>query len=72
MTRQRALELSATTATLLGQFLGSTTLHGALAYAVATVLWVWLTIECKLWGIMPLNIVGGVITARVLVNFCLS
>lgn len=66
MTHQRALELSASVATLSGQYAGSTTVAGASCYAVATFLWVLLTMEGRLWGLMPLNVVSGLITANVL------
>ena len=59
---QRRLEFAAAIATLTGQFLGSTSLNGAVCYACATVLWSWLTIYSRMWGLMPLNVVSAMIT----------
>ena len=62
LTYQRILELSAAIITLTGQLLGSTTLTGAVCYLFATIIWSWLMIYTKMWGLMPLNIVSAVIT----------
>lgn len=59
---QRLLELAAAIVTLAGQAIGSTTLPGALCYALATTLWIWLTVVCRLWGLLPLNIASVIIT----------
>jgi hypothetical protein len=59
---QRYLELAASIVTLTGQALGSTSLHGAICYAFASVLWIWLTVYLRMWGLMPLNLAGAVVT----------
>ena len=58
---QRILELATAGVTLTGQALGSTTLHGSLCYAMATVLWVGLTVRQRMWGLMPMNVAGAVV-----------
>jgi hypothetical protein len=60
---QQTLEWSASIATLSGQAIGSTTLQGALIYALANVLWWRLTIRSRMWGLLPLNVAGAAITA---------
>jgi hypothetical protein len=62
LTYQHILELSAAAVTLTGQFLGSTTLIGAVCYLFATIIWSWLTIYMRMWGLMPLNVASGVVT----------
>jgi hypothetical protein len=62
-TYQHSLELSAALITLTGQFLGSTTLPGAICYLFAAIMWSWLTIYMKMWGLMPLNAASGVVSA---------
>lgn len=57
--RQRALwlalELAASFTTLAGMALGSTTVAGASWYLVSAGAWIWLSVERRLWGLMPLN-----------------
>jgi hypothetical protein len=61
-TRQRLLELAASAATIAGQALGSTSLHGAMCYATAAVVWIWLTVCTRMWGLMPLNAASGAVS----------
>jgi hypothetical protein len=49
------LELLASFTTLAGMWEGSTTVVGASWYLAAGVAWIWLSLERRLWGLMPLN-----------------
>lgn len=69
ISKQRLIELSASVVTLSGQAIGSTSFPGALCYALATVIWVWLTIRQKLWGLMPLNVASALVTIWTLWHF---
>lgn len=55
MTRQRISEVVASVATIYSTLLGTTTLPGVTIGFVANVLWWWLMIEGRLWGLAPLN-----------------
>lgn len=55
------LQLCASITTLLGIYLGSTTLYGASCYALSLIFWYTLTFKDKMWGIMPLNIATTVV-----------
>lgn len=49
-------------AQISAQFIGSTTLTGASIYEVVTIAWwVWM-LNWKMWGFLPLNVAGAVIS----------
>lgn len=60
------LELSASFCMLCGQFTGSTTLKGAVFYAVSNcVWWIWM-FGGKHWGFIPVNVLTAVVTLHAL------
>jgi hypothetical protein len=61
-----AIQLLASATTLLGMALGSTTYYGAAWYLGSAGVWIWLSIEQRLWGLMPLNVIALAIE---IVNF---
>lgn len=61
MSRVRALELIASVFGLAGMYLGSTTLHGAMCYAVAVPCLIACVLTRRLWGLLPLNLAQAVV-----------
>ena len=61
MSGVRALELFASVFGLAGMYLGSTTLHGALCYAVAIPCLIACVTIRRLWGLLPLNLAQAVV-----------
>jgi len=61
MSRVRALELFASVFGLTGMYLGSTTLHGAMCYAVAVPCLIGCVYVRQLWGLLPLNLAQAVV-----------
>jgi hypothetical protein len=59
----RVLELFASAFGLAGMYLGSTTLHGALCYAVAIPCLIGCVTIRRLWGLLPLNLAQAVVIA---------
>lgn len=57
----RILELFASAFGLAGMYLGSTTIHGALCYAVAIPCLIGCVIVRRLWGLLPLNLAQAVV-----------
>lgn len=64
----RVMELLASILTVTGMALGSTTNLGAIFYAASMVPWWWLTINNKLWGLIPLNCASTIIIAWTLIG----
>lgn len=62
-----AIELLASATTLFGMAMGSTTYTGPAWYLASAGVWIWLAIERRMWGLMPLNLIALVIE---IVNFC--
>lgn len=60
MTGARKLEYLASITTLLGMYVGSTTKVGVLLYIPSTIVWWWLMVKGRLWGLLPLN-AGGLV-----------
>ncbi len=56
------IELSASFFTLAGMAIGSTTNHGAMCYVVGFVFWFWLMKRKALWGLIPLNVIGTIVS----------
>jgi hypothetical protein len=63
MSRVRALELFASVFGLAGMYLGSTTLNGAMCYAVAIPCLIACVCARRLWGLLPLNLAQAVVIA---------
>ena len=63
ISRVRALELFASVFGLAGMYLGSTTLHGALCYAVGIPCLITCVYKRKLWGLLPLNLAQAIVIA---------
>jgi hypothetical protein len=61
------VEIASSITTLIGMYLGSTTLWGAAWYLIAIVVWYVLIYRQKLWGILPMNLACNVIA---IVNLC--
>ncbi len=61
MSPVRILELFASAFGLAGMYLGSTTIHGALCYAVAIPCLIGCVIVRRLWGLLPLNLAQAVV-----------
>jgi hypothetical protein len=61
MSGVRALELFASAFGLAGMLLGSTTLHGAVCYAVAIPCLIACVCIRRLWGLLPLNLAQAVV-----------
>ena len=57
-----AIELGATTFTIGGMYLGSTTVPGALSYLIGVTFWFVLCYRMKIWGVMPLNVLTTVVS----------
>lgn len=55
------IEVAASVTTLAGIYIGSTTLHGALFYLFAIMIWYVLIWRQKLWGLIPLNVGSNII-----------
>lgn len=49
------IEVAASTFTLAGIFIGSTTALGATCYLVALIFWFWMMYRENMWGLLPLN-----------------
>lgn len=49
--------------TLAGMYLGSTLLPGITCYVIAAFFWGWLVWLKRLWGLIPLQVGGGVVIA---------
>jgi hypothetical protein len=64
----RALELIASIFGLTGMYLGSTTVNGALCYAVAIPCLITCVCLRRLWGLLPLNIAQAAVIASFLFN----
>jgi hypothetical protein len=62
MSRVRALELFASAFGVTGMYLGSTTLHGAMCYAVGVPCLIGCVCIRRLWGLLPLNLAQAVVT----------
>jgi hypothetical protein len=58
-----AWELGASVTTIVGIYIGSTTVVGACWYAVSLVFWYGLMFRRRLWGIAPLNVVSTIVVA---------
>lgn len=56
------VELAASVLTLAGIWIGSTSLLGASMYLASMVFWFALTINKRIWGLMPLNVASTVVT----------
>jgi hypothetical protein len=63
MTRVRVIELLASVFGLTGMYLGSTTLYGAVCYAVAIPCLITCVCIRKVWGLLPLNLAQAVVIA---------
>jgi hypothetical protein len=50
-----AIEILASVTTIAGMWEGSSTFIGASWYLASTLVWIWLMVERRLWGIAPLN-----------------
>lgn len=50
-----AIEVLASITTIAGMWEGSSTFRGASWYLASTLVWIWLMVERRLWGIAPLN-----------------
>lgn len=61
-----AIQLLASFTTMAGMYLGSTTLAGAAWYLGSSLVWIWLSVGQRLWGLMPLNLAAIAIE---LINF---
>lgn len=57
------IEMAASTFTVSGIYLGSTTVAGSICYLVSVVFWYWLIARKKLWGLIPLNVISTAICA---------
>jgi hypothetical protein len=68
MTRVRALELVASAFGLAGMYLGSTTVNGALCYAVGLPCLIACVCIRRLWGLLPLNLAQVVVIASFLLQ----
>jgi hypothetical protein len=68
MTRVRALELFASAFGLMGMYLGSTTVNGAMCYAVAIPCLITCVCIRRLWGLLPLNIAQALVIASFLLK----
>lgn len=55
------IELAGSVMALAGMYVGSTTLPGALCYAVSTTMFFWLMFLKKLWGLWPLNVGSAIV-----------
>jgi hypothetical protein len=51
-----AIDLAASLTTLVGMWLGSTTLVGAIVYLISTAFWFTLMFRRRMWGLAPLNV----------------
>lgn len=72
MRMRTAAEASIGITQVIGQYLGSTTLAGALIYEAVTVAWwVWM-ITGRCWGFLPINIFGAVISTYTLIHIVLA
>lgn len=58
-----AVEAAASACTIVGMFVGSTTVAGALAYAVGLYFWLRFTFLRRAWGLMPLNVCSAIVIA---------
>jgi hypothetical protein len=61
MSGVRALEIFASAFGLAGMYLGSTTQHGALCYAVAIPCLIACVAIRRLWGLLPLNLAQAIV-----------
>jgi hypothetical protein len=66
MSPVRALELFASVFGLAGMYLGSTTLDGAICYAVTIPCLITCVCLRRLWGLLPLNLAQAVVIASYL------
>jgi hypothetical protein len=57
------IEIGASTFTLAGMFIGSTTIPGAVCYLISLVFWYALCYRKKLHGIIPLNVASTFVAA---------
>lgn len=62
MTQRAVLALLIGSTQLIGQYLGSTTLWGAVIYAVVTVAWWGWMLRYREWGFITLNAGGALIS----------
>jgi hypothetical protein len=53
-----AIEVLASVTTIAGMWEGSSTFIGASWYLASTLVWIWLMVERRLWGIAPLNLLA--------------
>lgn len=53
-----AIEVLASITTIAGMWEGSSTFVGASWYLASTLVWIWLMVERRLWGIAPLNVLA--------------
>ena len=61
MNRVRIFELFASAFGLTGMYLGSTTLHGVMCYAISIPCLIACVIMRRLWGLLPLNLAQAVV-----------
>jgi len=61
-----AIEVLASITTNAGKWEGSSTFRGASWYLASTLVWIWLMLERRLWGIAPLNALALVVEILVL------
>lgn len=61
-----AIEVLASITTIAGMWEGSSTFRGASWYLASTLVWIWLMLERRLWGIAPLNALALVVEILVL------
>ena len=64
----RALELIASAFGLMGMYLGSTTVDGALCYAVGLPCLITCVCVRRLWGLLPLNLAQAAVIASFLIH----
>lgn len=57
------LEFGASVTTIVGIYVGSTTLIGASWYAVSLIFWYGLMFRRRMWGLAPLNVASTIVVA---------
>lgn len=61
--KRLAIEVGASVCTIAGLYFGTTTLPGAVWYAVGLLFWFAFVFMRGAWGLLPLNIASTVVTA---------
>jgi hypothetical protein len=62
VTRRQGSEVAIGLTQIVGQYLGSTTIGGAVVYETVTLAWwVWM-LTGRMWGFLPLNVAGAIVS----------